>query len=57
MRILLKYHALFVIFEKDGKFWNCRLLQIIDGALWVNITIPLEITQCDTNTSICFQII
>ena len=29
--ILMKYHALFVIFEK-GKIWNCRLLQIIGGA-------------------------
>ena len=33
--ILIKYHALFVIFEKRGKIWNCRLLQIIGGALWV----------------------
>ena len=31
--ILMKYHALFVIFEKAAKFINCRLLQIIGGAL------------------------
>ena len=39
--ILIKYHALFVIFEKAAKFEiNCCLLQIIGGALWVN-TVPL----------------
>ena len=31
--ILMKYHALFVIFEKSSKI--CRLLQIVGGALWV----------------------
>ena len=31
--ILMKYHALFVIFEKIAKFEKCRLLQIIVGAL------------------------
>ena len=31
--ILMKYDAFFVIL-KSGKFWNCHLLQIIDGALW-----------------------
>ena len=30
--ILMKY-ALFVIFEKNGKILNCRLLQNIGGAL------------------------
>ena len=30
----MKYHALFVIFESI-KILNCRLLQIIGGALWV----------------------
>ena len=30
--ILIKYHALFI---KSGKIWNCRLLQIIGGALLV----------------------
>ena len=34
--ILMKYHALFVILEKNNKLWQCRLLQIIDGALRVN---------------------
>ena len=33
--ILIKYHALFVIFEKSIKIWNCRLLKIIGGALRV----------------------
>ena len=32
--ILMKYHALFVIFEKVANF-DCRLLQIIGGALRV----------------------
>ena len=32
----MKYHALFVIFEKSGKILNCRPLQIIGGALRVN---------------------
>ena len=34
--ILMKYHALFVIFEKSAN-WNCRPLQIIGGALWVKV--------------------
>ena len=33
----MKYHALFVIFEKAEKICNRRLLQIIGGALRVNI--------------------
>ena len=37
--ILMKYHTLFVIFEKSGKIWNCRLMQIIGGALRVNFGI------------------
>ena len=32
----MKYHALFVIFEKVAKIFNRRLLQIIGGALRVN---------------------
>ena len=39
--ILMKYHALFVIFEKRGKFWNCHLLQIFGGALRVNALLQL----------------
>ena len=35
--ILMKYHVLFVIFEKAEKICNCRLLQIIGGALRVNL--------------------
>ena len=34
--ILIKYHALLAIFEKVEKQINCRLLQIIGGALMVN---------------------
>ena len=34
--ILMKYYALFVIFEKAAKFLNCRLLQNIGGALRFN---------------------
>ena len=34
--ILMKYHTLFVIFVK-ADFFNCRLLQNIDGALRVNL--------------------
>ena len=33
--ILMKYHALFVIFEKAAKLKNYHLLQIIGGILWV----------------------
>ena len=32
--ILMKNHALFVIFENASKF-ECRLLQILGGTLWV----------------------
>ena len=43
--ILMKYHALFVIFEKKNSefFCNCRLMQIIGGALRVNEVLPLFI--------------
>ena len=34
----MKYHALFVIFEKGANL-NCRLLQIIGGALRVNLLV------------------
>ena len=37
--ILMKYHALLVIFEKAAK-----LLQIIGGALWV------KLVKCSANT-------
>ena len=36
----MKYHALFVIFEKNSKIWNC-LLQIIGGALMVKTDVML----------------
>ena len=32
---VMKYHALFVIFLKSDKIGNCRLLQIVGGAVWV----------------------
>ena len=41
----MKYHALFVIFEKSGRICNCRLLQIIGGALRVNSTMGDELVQ------------
>ena len=30
--ILVKYHVLIVILEKNTTIWNCRLLQILRGA-------------------------
>ena len=36
-QILMKYHALFVIFLKRDKICNCRLLQIIEGALRIKM--------------------
>ena len=38
--ILMKYQALFFIFEKSNTIWNWRLLQIIGGALLVKEKIP-----------------
>ena len=35
----MKYHALFIIFEEAAKFESFRLLQIIGGALWVNVVL------------------
>ena len=35
--ILVKYHTLFVIFEKAAKYENRRLLQIIGGAFRVKV--------------------
>ena len=35
----MKYHALFVICEKSIKICNCRLLQIIGGAVRVKLTL------------------
>ena len=35
--ILMKYHAVFFFFKKNSKIRNCLLLQIIGGAIWVNI--------------------
>ena len=48
--ILIKYHALFVIFEKSNTILNCRLLQVIGGTLWV--TFEKEEAD-DTYISIC----
>ena len=41
----MKYYASFVIFEKAAKLLNCRLLQIIGGALRVNECIFIKILQ------------
>ena len=35
--ILMKYHTLFVIFEKSSEIWNCRLLQIIGVIETINL--------------------
>ena len=44
----MKYHALFVIFEKKtGNIFKCSLLQIIGGALRVKVTF--------NNVSVIFQ--
>ena len=40
--ILMRYHAVFVIFEKAEKFEICRLLQIVGGALRVRISALTE---------------
>ena len=40
-KILMKYHTLF--FEKAANFWNCCLLQIIGGALWVNTLSAIQV--------------
>ena len=45
----MKYHALFFIFEKVAKFWNCRLLQILGGALWVN-NIVVSVKQSENKS-------
>ena len=45
----MKYHALFIIFEKNSKIWNCRLLQIIHGALRVimcNMHFDVPLRHC-----------
>ena len=39
---LMNYHALFVNFDKTSKILNCRLLQIIGGALWVKSKLKLK---------------
>ena len=41
----MKYHVLFVNFEKSGKICNCRLLQIIGGALRVK-SVNLNLNLC-----------
>ena len=40
--------CLFVIFEKAAKFENCRLLQIIGGALWVKEEMEVH-TLCESS--------
>ena len=43
----MKYHALFVIFEKSSKIWNFRLLQIIGGALKYHPIVRLVIPRIE----------
>ena len=50
--ILMKYHALFVIFEKAAKFEYCRLLQIIGGALRVKC-IYLKYSEALVGLTLC----
>ena len=47
----MKYHALFVIFEKIVKLRNCRLLQIIGGALLVKVCYHLGYVDMPVNAS------
>ena len=56
--ILMKYHALFVIFEKAAKICNCRLLQIIGGALRVKTVADGKLwrTFLDYKPSYCMWI-
>ena len=51
---LMKYHAVFVIFEKAAKFLNCRLLQIIGGALRVKGT-PILISVHSKHLYVLFN--
>ena len=37
----MEYHALFVIFERSSKFFNCILLQIVGRALRVKVDIRI----------------
>ena len=50
--ILMKYHALFVIFEKAAKLQS-RLLQIISGALRDSLPSALRDGACDTCLLFC----
>ena len=46
---LMKYHDLYVVFEKSNTIRNCRLLQMVGGALWVNEqekTVMVTQTNC-----------
>ena len=47
----MKYHVLFIIFWKSSKIWNCHLLQILGGALWVINDIPFENQRPQSNIS------
>ena len=51
----MKYHALFVIFEKSGKICNCHLLQIIDGALRVKGAL-MELPYLSDDQSVIFDL-
>ena len=34
---LMKYHVKCICFVKSSIIWNCRLMKIVDGDLWVNL--------------------
>ena len=50
--ILMKYYALFVIFEKAAKF---ERLQIIGGALWVKEDFPPHYKSMEAKDTECGQ--
>ena len=59
----MKYNALFVIFEKKKcKFFNCRLVQIIGGAVQIVfyrakfVNLAFSFTACFTITSLDYSV-
>ena len=55
--LILKYHALFVNFIKSSKIGNCCLLQIVGGALYVDLEIlTLVCTIIESNWDFFFYI-
>ena len=52
----MKCHSSFVIFEKAVKCFNCRLLQIIGGALRVNIGSSCAYSVCECPSELLYYI-